>query len=215
LAVRIDLAWLIDALSLAGLAANARCHRDIRVLPIFQTVPRMRIPIESATSYRGRNSRPNWLALLAFIALGLAVGAIGAVFSPGVSASTGQWYAALAKPQWSPPNSWYGPVWTGLYVMMGTAAWLIWSERYHRDRQAALAAYAVQLLLNALWAPIFFGAKDIGAGLFIIVALGLTIIWTLREFAAVKSAAAWLMVPYLIWVIFASALNLSIWKLNP
>ncbi len=174
----------------------------------------MRIPIESATSYRGRNSRPNWLALLAFIALALAAGAIGAVFSPGLSAGAGQWYAALAKPEWSPPNSWVGPVCTVLYVLMGTAAWLIWSERYHRGRQAALAAYAVQLLLNALWAPVFLGARNIGAGLFIIIALWLTIVWTLREFAAVKPGAAWLMFPYLICITFASAFNLSIWKLN-
>lgn len=175
----------------------------------------MRIPIESATSYRGRNSRPNWLVLLALVALALGAGAIGAAFSPGMSAGTGQWYAALAKPAWSPPNSWFGPVWTLLYVLMGTAAWLIWSERYHRGRQTALAAYAVQLLLNALWAPVYFGAKNIGAGLFIIVALWLTIVWTIREFAAVKSGAAWLLIPYLIWVTFAGALNLSIWKLNP
>jgi translocator protein len=174
----------------------------------------MRIPIESVTSYRGRNSRPHWLVLIAFIALALGAGAIGAVFSPGVSEGTGRWYAALAKPEWSPPNAWFGPVWTVLYVSMGIAAWLIWRERYHRARHVALAAYAVQLLLNALWAPVFFGARNIGAGLFIIVALWLTLSWTLREFAAVKSAAAWLLAPYLAWVTFASALNFSIWKLN-
>ena len=98
---------------------------------------------------------------------------------------------------------------------MAIAAWIIWRERYHRERAAALTAYAIQLLLNALWAPLFFGAKSIGAGLFIAVALWLTIIWTVREFAAVRAAAAWLMAPYAIWAGFAVALNLSIWRLNP
>ena len=97
---------------------------------------------------------------------------------------------------------------------MGTSAWLVWRERYHRGRSAALAAYAIQLLLNAAWAPLFFGARNIGAGLFITVALWLSIAWTIREFAAVKAAAAWMLAPYLIWAGFASALNLSIWKLN-
>ncbi len=174
----------------------------------------MRIPIESSTSYRGRNSRPNWLLLLASIGLSMAAGAVGALFSPGMSESATQWYAALAKPPWNPPNSWFAPVWIVLYVLMGTAAWLIGRERYHRGRSAALAAYAVQLLLNTLWAPVFFGAKNVGAGLFVIVALWLAVAWTLREFASVRPAAGWLMAPYLIWVTFASALNLSVWKLN-
>jgi benzodiazapine receptor len=174
----------------------------------------MRIPIESSTSYRGRNSRPNWLILAAFVAAALAAGAVGAVFSPAVSAPAKHWYAMLAQPDWAPPNSWFGPVWTVLYVLMGTSVWLIWRERYHRGRTAALAAYAIQLLLNAAWAPVFFGAKNIGAGLFLIVALWLSIAWTMREFAAVRAAAAWMLAPYLIWVGFASALNLAIWKLN-
>lgn len=175
----------------------------------------MRIPIESSTSYRGRNSRPNWLILAAFIAAALAAGALGALFSPGVSAGARLWYAALAKPVWAPPNSWFGPVWTVLYLLMGTSAWLIWRERYHRGRGAALAAYAIQLLLNAAWAPLFFGAKNIGAGLFVIVALWLSIAWTVREFAVVKARAAWMLAPYLCWVTLASALNFAIWKLNP
>ena len=174
----------------------------------------MRIPIDSSTSFRGRNARPNWLVLAAFIGAALAVGAIDAVFSPGFSATARHWYAALAKPGWAPPDSWFGPVWCVLYVMMGAAAWRVWGERYHRGRGAALAAYAIQLLLNALWAPLFFGARNIGAGLFVSVALCLAIFWTIREFARVKAGAAWLLAPYLIWVGFASALNLSIWKLN-
>ncbi len=175
----------------------------------------MRIPIESSTSYRGRNARPNWLLLALFIGVALAAGAPGALFSPRMSAASGHWYAMLAKPAWTPPDSWLGPVWMALYALMGTAAWLIWRERYHRGRNAALAAYAVQLLLNAAWAPLFFGARNIGAGLFVTVALWLAVAWTIREFAAVRAVAAWTMVPYLIWVSFGSALNFVIWKLNP
>jgi benzodiazapine receptor len=169
----------------------------------------MRIPIESSTSYRGRNARPNWVVLLLFVGVALGVGAIGLLFLPG------PWYAALAKPAWTPPDKWFGPIWTALYVCMGLAAWLVWSERYHRARNLSLLAYGLQLLINALWVPVFFGARNIGAALFIIVALWLSVAWTLREFARVKPAAAWWFVPYLAWVSLAVALNLSIWKLNP
>jgi len=73
----------------------------------------------------------------------------GAVFRPYIGVAT-QWYAALAKPEWLPPQNWFAPVWIALYVLMGIAAWLIWRERYHRGRTTAIAAYGVQLFLNAL-----------------------------------------------------------------
>ena len=73
----------------------------------------------------------------------------------------------------------------------------------------------MQLILNAAWAPFFFGAKNIGAGLFVIVALWAAIAWTIRTFAAVKAAAAWMLAPYLVWVSYATALNFALWKLNP
>ncbi len=174
----------------------------------------MKIVIENSTSYRGRNARPNWLALLAFIALALAAGAIGLFFSPPRSAAAAAWYASLSKPPWILPASWFGPVWTVLYVIMGTAGWLVSRERYHRKRDAALAAYGLQLALNALWAPLFFGLKNVDAGLFDIVALWLAIVWTVREFFAVRPPAALLFIPYLLWVSFATALNFSIWHLN-
>jgi benzodiazapine receptor len=175
----------------------------------------MRIPIESSTSYRGRNSRPNLPALVAFVGLAFAAGAVGAVFSPGVSAKAAHWYAMLAKPEWLPPQSWFGPVWAALYLLMGIAAWIVWRERYHRGRSVAIAAYAVQLLLNALWPVLFFGLNFIGGGLFVSVALWLAICWTIREFARVRSVAAWILAPYLIWASVAVAMNLAIWKLNP
>ncbi len=175
----------------------------------------MRIPIESSTSYRGRNVRPNWLALFVFVGIALGVGGVGACFSPGVSAASAAWYAALTKPAWTPPLGWLGPVWGVLYLLIGTSGWLIWHERYHRGRSMALLAYAVQLLLNSLWAPLFFGDESTGAGLFITVASWLSIVWNMREAARVRSMAAWLLAPYLAWVSFAVALNLNLWRHNP
>ncbi len=174
----------------------------------------MRIPVENTTSFRGRNARPNWLALLGFVAAAASAGVVGALVSPARSAAVAVWYGGLVKPPWVVPNEWFGPVWAALYVMMATGAWLVSRERYHRKRSVALGAYAVQLLLNAAWAPLFFGARSAGLGLFDIVALWLAAGWTVREFFSVQRAAAWLLVPYFLWVSFAMALNLSIWRLN-
>ena len=151
----------------------------------------MRIPIENQTSYRGRNARPNWVMLMLFVGVALGAGAIGFLFSPAHSPATAQWYAGLAKPPWIAPSRWFGPVWTTLYCLMGTAAWLVSRERYHERRSAALAAYFLQLVLNAAWAPLFFGAGNIGAGLFLMVALWLALAWTISAFAPVRAAAAW------------------------
>jgi translocator protein len=175
----------------------------------------MRIPIEGSTSYRGRNSRPNWLALAGWVGLALGVGALAAAFSPRFSPAAAHWYAMLSKPPWLPPPTWFAPIWTVLYASMGIAAWVVWRERYHRGRNAAIAVYAIQLLLNALWTPLFFGLNNIGAALFEVVALWLAIGWTLREFARVSVVAAWILVPYFLWTTFAAAMTLAIWKLNP
>jgi len=175
----------------------------------------MRIPIESSTSYRGRNARPNWASLVGFIALALGSGAIGLPFSPLRSAAAAAWYASLSKPEWVIPTPWAGPLWLALYGLMGAAAWLGTRERYHRKRGVALLAYLVQLALNAVWAPLFFGGRNIGAGLFVLVALWLATVWTLREFATVRASAAWLLAPGAAWVSFVLALNFSIWRLNP
>jgi tryptophan-rich sensory protein len=153
--------------------------------------------------------------LAGWIGLSLGAGALAAVFSPRFSSAAAHWYAMLAKPPWLPPQAWFGPIWTVLYAAMGLAAWVVWRERYHRGRTAAIVAYSTQLLLNALWAPIFFGLGNIGAALFAIVALWLAIGWTLREFARVSVAAALILVPYFLWTTFVAAMTLAIWKLNP
>jgi tryptophan-rich sensory protein len=147
--------------------------------------------------------------------LTLGLGVVSGLFSPSFSSSAAHWYLSLAKPVWLPPQRWFAPVWTGLYVLLAIAAWIIWRERYHRGRAAAIIAFGIALLLNALWAPVFFGLKNIGGGLFDIVALWLAVGWMMREFARVKTAAALILMPYFVWVTFAAAINLAVWKLNP
>jgi translocator protein len=200
---------------MARLAADGCRHPAVPADEIVKVAQLMRIPIESATSYRGRNSRPNLPALALFVGLSLGAGVFAYLYSPARSAAAAQWYATLLKPPWQPPQTWFAPVWMVLYVLMGVSAWLVWRERFHRGRGAAIAAYAVQLLLNAGWAPLFFGLKNIGLGLFEIVALWSAVGWTVREFARVKPLAAWTLVPYFLWVSLAVAMNLEIWKLNP
>jgi tryptophan-rich sensory protein len=175
----------------------------------------MKIPMGSSTSYRGRNSRPNLPALALFLVLAFSAGALGAAFSPRFSPAAAHWYAALLKPAWLPPQQWFAPAETAVYALMAVAAWIIWRERYHGGRNIAIAAYLIQLLLNASWAPVFFGLKSIDAGLFVVVASWLAVGWTMREFTRVKIAAAVFLVPYFLWVTFAAALNLAVWKLNP
>jgi tryptophan-rich sensory protein len=175
----------------------------------------MKMRIESSTSYRGRNSRPNPALLALSVALALSAELIAYACSPSASPEAALWYGALAKPAWLPPQHWFAPLWTVLYVSMGTAIWIVWRERYHRARGRALVAYALQLTLNALWAPVFFGLHDIGACLFVCVALWISIAWTVREFARIRPLAAIIMIPYLIWASVAAVMNLSLWKLNP
>jgi len=175
----------------------------------------VRIPIQGSTTYRGRHSRPNWFAYAIFVGLSVAAGALGWIVSPSRSPAAAAWYAALDKPAGVPPTSWLGPIWAALYLLMGTSAWLVWHERYHKRRGAALIAYFIQLLLNAAWAPLFFGTRSVGASLFIAVALWVAIAWTMREFFAVRALSAWMLAPYLGWVGFAMFLNFELWRMNP
>lgn len=125
------------------------------------------------------------------------------------------WYPTLAKPWFTPPNWVFGPAWTTLYTLMGIAAYLIWQRGWERGVvRAALFVYGAQLLLNALWSPVFFGLRAPGPGLIVIVLLWGAIVVTIVWFARVSRAAAWLLAPYLAWVTYATALNAAIWWLN-
>jgi len=150
-------------------------------------------------------------ALLIAFAACYGAAAIGAIFSvQGVS----EWYATLAKPRWTPPAWLFGPVWTVLYAMMAISVWTVWRLRDRHRIAAAVAAFAVQLALNAAWSPLFFGAHNPGAALADILLLLVALVVTIRLFAEKSVVAAWLLVPYILWVSFASVLNLAIWRLN-
>jgi tryptophan-rich sensory protein len=124
------------------------------------------------------------------------------------------WYAGLAKPGFTPPNWLFGPVWTTLYAMMAYAVWRILSLPAGSERSRAITAFFVQLALNALWSWAFFGAHNPGAGLVVILALIVAIVATIRSFWPLDRIAAYLLVPYLAWVCYATALNAAIWRLN-
>jgi benzodiazapine receptor len=157
----------------------------------------------------------NWgslAVLVAFIAICLAVSGAGAVFT---TASVRSWYPMLKKPSWTPPSWIFGPVWTILYLMMGTAAWLVWCKRDETTISRALILFAIQLILNAAWSPLFFGLKNPLAGLLDILPLWAAILTTLIFFWRISPAAGVLMLPYWLWVSFATALNFALWKMNP
>lgn len=152
-----------------------------------------------------------WTGLAVSIAVCFAAAAVGSLYTtPAIPV----WYAALRKPAWTPPAWLFGPVWTLLYVAMATAAWLVWREQGFRGARLALALFAVQLTLNALWSVIFFGWRSPGWGLVEILCLWAAIFATMLCFWRVSHTAAWLIWVYLLWVTFAAFLNLSIWRLN-
>ena len=146
------------------------------------------------------------LALVGFILITFAAPAASAFID-----MPGAWYLALQKPSWNPPSWLFGPVWTLLYTLMAVAAWMVW-KRVGFGK--ALTLYFVQLVLNAAWTPIFFGAHQLGVALIVIVGLWVAILLTLLTFRRVNAAAGGLFVPYLAWVTFAMTLNYTLWRMN-
>jgi len=134
--------------------------------------------------------------------------ALGGFFRPG------DWYAALEKPSWNPPSWIFGPVWTTLYILMAVAAWMVWTRGGFAAQRRPLCFFLAQLLLNAAWTPLFFGLHWIGIAFAELILLTLTLALTLRAFWNVHRPAAWLLVPYLLWVGFATLLNGTLWWLN-
>ncbi|HEY7527362.1 MAG TPA: TspO/MBR family protein [Candidatus Limnocylindria bacterium] len=124
------------------------------------------------------------------------------------------WYRQLAKPRWSPPPAAFGPAWTLLYTLMGIAAALVAGRPQAGSRNRALGAFGVQLALNAAWTPIFFGLRRPGLALAEIVAMWVAVAATTVLFARQRLAAGLLLLPYLAWVSFATALNAAIWRRN-
>jgi tryptophan-rich sensory protein len=147
------------------------------------------------------------IALLVFVAVVALAALTGSRFRPG------EWYERLNKPSWRPPNWLFAPVWSALYLMIAVAGWLVWRSA-GLAAAGALALWLGQLVLNAAWSPAFFGLRRPDLGLVVISALWLAIVATVIAFTGISVWATWLMVPYLLWVSFASLLNLAIWRLN-
>jgi tryptophan-rich sensory protein len=153
----------------------------------------------------------NTLRLVTSIVICQAFGLLGAVFtSPAIAT----WYAGLNKPFFNPPNWLFAPVWTLLYLAMGVSLYLVWERKGEADIKPALVIFAVQLVLNLTWSILFFGLKLPGIALGEILVLWVVILLTIVKFWPLSKTASYLLVPYLLWVSFASLLNFSIWRLN-
>jgi tryptophan-rich sensory protein len=126
----------------------------------------------------------------------------------------GQWYASLAKPSWNPPGYIFGPVWTVLYILMGISAWMVWRKAGFSGAPVALGLFLAQLVLNSLWSYLFFGMQQPGLAFIELAVLWLAILATTVRFWRVSTPAGALLLPYLLWVGFAGALNLQLWRLN-
>jgi len=154
--------------------------------------------------------------LVISLALPQLAGLIGSVFT---SSAIPSWYRELARPELAPPNWVFGPVWTTLFVLMGIALYLVWKQWAvlpwtRSQKRLAITVFGTQLVLNTLWSIIFFGLRNPGAAVIEIAVLWLAIAANIYMFAKVSKPAAWLLVPYLLWVSFASYLNYAIWRLN-
>lgn len=148
------------------------------------------------------------VGLAGFILLLVVVASTGAIFEPGA------WYETLAKPVWTPPN-WLFPItWTALYLMIAVSGWLVWREVGFAAAALGFVFYFLQLVLNTAWTWLFFGMHRMDLALADVAGMWLAIVATIVAFSAIRPGAAWLLVPYLVWVSYAAALNLALWRMN-
>jgi translocator protein len=155
----------------------------------------------------------NGVKLVISLAACISAGLIGSIFTRG---SISTWYTFLQKPAFSPPNWVYAPVWFLLYILMGVSAFLVWRmgmKQFHV--REGLVIFLIQLILNTFWSFAFFGLKSTIAGLLVIVPLWTAILLTIINFYRISRTASLLLLPYILWVSFATALNFSIYLLNP
>ena len=149
-----------------------------------------------------------------FIACVVACFGAGVIGGLATKTSVNTWYAQLVKPELSPPNWVFAPVWNFLYLLMAISLYLVWTSDRQKDKRLALAVFACQLLLNVAWSIVFFGLRCPAGGFFVIVLLVMAIIATIGLFARTSVKSAFLLLPYLAWVCFAGYLNYSLWILN-
>ncbi|MFA5013248.1 MAG: TspO/MBR family protein [Candidatus Paceibacterota bacterium] len=158
----------------------------------------------------------DFFVLVGFILFPLFIGFLSAFFA---GTDFKEFYSIISKPAFAPPSWIFGWVWTVLYIMMGIAAFLAWQKKdssieLEKRTKPAIAFYLLQLFLNYLWSIIFFGQRNYGLALIDIGLLWIVIILTVISFYKISKSAAWLLIPYLLWVSFAGVLNFMIWQLN-
>lgn len=153
----------------------------------------------------------SWISLFGFIALCLIIEGFATYWT---KETVGTWYPTLAKPTWTPPGWLFGPIWTILYLMIAFSGWLLYEAPPSRERTQALSLYGIQLALNFIWSFLFFSLKSPLIGLTDILLLCAFVILTIFTAWSVRPLAAILLVPYLLWVLFATSLNAGIWLLN-
>jgi translocator protein len=154
----------------------------------------------------------NWQKLIFSIVICQLAGIIGSFFTaPAINS----WYQFLTKPAFAPPNWLFAPVWIALYFLMALSFYLVWQKKGRKRKEnAALALFLGHLILNLAWSIIFFGWQMIGLALIEILLLWVILLLVIIRFAGIDKRAAWLLVPYLVWVSFASFLNYQFWILN-
>lgn len=150
----------------------------------------------------------SFIGLIVSIVICFSAAFAGSRFMPG------EWYASLVKPSWNPPNTIFAPVWTTLYLMMAFSAWIVWKSFPFAQVKSALIIFVIQLILNALWTYLFFGMKNPGLAFVEIIILWGFILLTTVLFMRLNTLAGLLLIPYFLWVSFASFLNYTIWRLN-
>ena len=143
--------------------------------------------------------------------LPIGLGSIAGIFT---SKEITGWYASLNKPSFNPPSYLFGPVWTALYILMGVSMFLIWNTPKTELRQKALAIFGIQLFFNFWWSILFFSFHTVFLSVIDILIMWFLIIYMITLFKKIKPVAAYLQIPYLLWVSFATVLNISIWYLN-
>jgi benzodiazapine receptor len=151
------------------------------------------------------------LGRVGWLVVSFAASAVGAM----ATIQAKSFYSRLAQPPWAPPPGIFGPVWTVLYALMGIAAWLVWRSGGFRPNRKALTVFLLQLAFNALWSWLFFAWHRGAWALADVLVLWILIVAALVSFWRVRPVAGALLIPYLLWVSFASALNYSVWQLNP
>lgn len=168
------------------------------------------VATSAATGPTARGARA-WLTWLAWVVATVAAGAaMGVLFPPD------EWYERIAKPTWMPPAWLFGPVWTVLYVLLGTGAWLVARDRgaAPRDRRIAWIAFMLHAVFNLAWTPLFFGLRQPGLAFLDICLVWLTLLWMVLQFGRIRPLAGYLLLPQVLWVSFALVLNGTLWLMN-